>query len=329
MNGSRTSNDAVVDMALRYYRYRSYSKLLSGKIMYNMMFEKGCSNSYGYETAMYRMGGNVVRCDNVAQNLQHETVSDILKRLVGYADIFVVNHDDKQQIHDAKESMVSPIVHGGMTDYYTHAMTDLMTIKMYCDMDRPCRICFIGDVSGNDGISYLFYILSQYSNIVIEICAYPTCDTAKYPNIPIGTFRDRINEFDVVYCVPLSNISKCDYHTSLGSNEITEKMLDPYTLTMDDVHRMKPTTIIMHPLPNTRELVKEVDNDERSVYFIQSTNAIYVQMAILYLQSIDMSYSYAFKSNVEITDTCKERENKKEKENEELASYREEIRWHY
>jgi len=88
---------------------------------------------------------------------------------------------------------------------------------------------------------------------------------------------------------------------------------------------MKLTAIIMHPLPNTRELVKEVDNDERSVYFIQSTNAIYVQMAILYLQSIDMGYSYTFKTNAKTTNTCKE----KEKEKEELASYREEIRWHY
>ena len=327
MNNSRNPNDAVVDLALRYYRCRSYSKLLSGKIMYNMMFEKGCSNSYGYETAMYRMGGNVVRCDNVAQNLQHETVTDVLTRLTGYADIFVVNHDDKQQIHDAKESVVSPVIHGGMTDYYTHAMTDLMTIKMYCDMTRPCRVCFIGDISGNNSTSYLFYILSQYPNIVIEMCAYPTCETSKYPNMQIGMFRDRIDEFDIIYCVPLSNSSKCDYRTSLGSDEITEKMLEPYTLTMDDVHRMKPTAIIMHPLPNTRELVKEVDNDERSVYFIQSTNAIYVQMAILYLQSIDMGYSYIFKSNAKTTNTCKEKE--KEKEKEELASYREEIRWHY
>jgi aspartate carbamoyltransferase catalytic subunit len=44
---------------------------------------------------------------------------------------------------------------------------------------------------------------------------------------------------------------------------------------------MKPTAMILHPLPRTVELDKTVDSDPRAFYFRQAANGLFVRMALL------------------------------------------------
>jgi len=44
---------------------------------------------------------------------------------------------------------------------------------------------------------------------------------------------------------------------------------------------MKPSAMILHPLPRTVELDKTVDSDPRALYFRQAINGLYVRMALL------------------------------------------------
>jgi hypothetical protein len=56
---------------------------------------------------------------------------------------------------------------------------------------------------------------------------------------------------------------------------------DTYHITSAFLKSMKPTMILMHPLPRTSELSSDVDHNPRCVYFKQFRNGLYMHMAIL------------------------------------------------
>ncbi len=56
-----------------------------------------------------------------------------------------------------------------------------------------------------------------------------------------------------------------------------------YILTPELVGRMKPDSIIMHPLPRVDEIPPEVDSAPQARYFEQAQNGLYIRMALLYL----------------------------------------------
>ena len=47
------------------------------------------------------------------------------------------------------------------------------------------------------------------------------------------------------------------------------------------VRRMKAKSIIMHPLPRVGEILPEVDNSPKAVYFKQARYGLFIRMALL------------------------------------------------
>jgi len=56
---------------------------------------------------------------------------------------------------------------------------------------------------------------------------------------------------------------------------------DTYHISSTFLKSLKPTMILMHPLPRTSELSSDVDRNPRCVYFKQFRNGMYMRMAIL------------------------------------------------
>ena len=54
------------------------------------------------------------------------------------------------------------------------------------------------------------------------------------------------------------------------------------------MRKCKENAIVMHPLPRNHEINKEIDEDDRCIYFEQMKNGVYIRMAILdlYMQFI-------------------------------------------
>ena len=46
---------------------------------------------------------------------------------------------------------------------------------------------------------------------------------------------------------------------------------------------MRPSAVVMHPLPRVDEISTDVDADPRATYFIEMENGMYVRMALLAL----------------------------------------------
>jgi aspartate carbamoyltransferase catalytic subunit len=54
-----------------------------------------------------------------------------------------------------------------------------------------------------------------------------------------------------------------------------------YSITPENLGRMKKTAVIMHPLPRGPEIAPAVDDDPRAVYWRQERNGMWMRVAIL------------------------------------------------
>ena len=59
------------------------------------------------------------------------------------------------------------------------------------------------------------------------------------------------------------------------------RLKDSYILTKEKMALGKDTLRVLHPLPRVNDIAKEVDDDERAVYFKQVQNGVYVRMALI------------------------------------------------
>ena len=261
-------DNQVLDLAIQWKKYGGYERMFAGKMMHTLMFEKSNTISNGYEAAMMRMGGNVVRIDNMRERTKDATMIDTIKWHGASTDILLVNCDNVQTNY---MGVRTPVVYGGASEYYTQAITDFMTIEEKLGEKDQLSVCFIGDILGScDQLTYLRQVLNDFPNVHIVTCAYPGCVSEDFANISIEAFRDQISDFDVVYCVPLHK------------DPDNESPLEPYTITLEDACNMHRSSIIMHPALRTRELDPDIDVTERGAYYIQATNRTYVQLAQLY-----------------------------------------------
>jgi len=72
------------------------------------------------------------------------------------------------------------------------------------------------------------------------------------------------------------------YQTRIRPERVgNRELLRRYAINSTVLPRMKPSAMILHPLPRTVELDKTVDSDPRALYFRQATNGLYVRMALL------------------------------------------------
>jgi len=284
-------DNKVLDLAIQWKKYGGYAGLFAGKIMHTLMFEKSNVVSNGYEAAMASMGGVVVRVDNMKARTKNATMIDTLKWYGASTDIVLVNCDNVQTHY---MGVHTPVVYGGASECYTRAVADFMTIEEKLGEKEQLSVCFIGDILGSCGqLCYLRQVLNDFPNVHIVTCAYPGCESEEFATISIESFRDQISKFDVVYCVPLHNNSKCNFQTYFGTDDKVytrfrsdpslESLLEPYTITLEDACNMHSASIIMHPELRTREIDPDIDVTERGAYYTQAKNRRYVQLAHLYL----------------------------------------------
>ena len=74
----------------------AYLPLLQGKILGNLFFEPSTRTRMSFETAMKRLGGNVVNGDvKTSSVVKGETLFDTIQMVDGYTDIIAMRHADK------------------------------------------------------------------------------------------------------------------------------------------------------------------------------------------------------------------------------------------
>lgn len=256
---------------------------LNGKILATLFYEPSTRTRLSFETAMKRLGGNVIGFTDIKNTsvTKGESLIDTIRVISGYSDIIVIRHPSEGAARLASEYSQVPVINAGdgSNQHPTQTLLDLYTIKREIGKIDGIKIAFIGDLKYGRTVHSLCYALSLFDDVEIHLISP---EELRIPREIIEDLDGKVNiyESDNIYLdgVDVAYMTRIQKERFPDLNEY-QKVKGTYKLTKE--HVVDKDLIIMHPLPRVDEIDVEVDKLPQAKYFKQSFYGIPVRMAIL------------------------------------------------
>ena len=262
---------------------------MKGKILASLFYEPSTRTRFSFESAMLRLGGSVITTENAREfssAAKGETLEDSIAVINYYADIIVMRHYEMGASERAAKVSGVPIINAGdgPGQHPTQALLDLYTIQRELGHINDLSVAMAGDLKNGRTVRSLAYLLGKYTGITIvfvsprelsideDIKDYLEKHGVKYREVE--DLESVLGEVDVVYQTRIQKERFLDI-------ESYNKHKGKYIITMKQVDMMKPSAIIMHPLPRVDEIGPEVDASPKAAYFKQAKYGLLVRMALL------------------------------------------------
>ncbi|HEY93294.1 MAG TPA: aspartate carbamoyltransferase [Dehalococcoidia bacterium] len=141
------------------------SNVCQGKIMASLFFEPSTRTRLSFETAMHRLGGNVISAIDVnATSLaKGESIADMARVVGSYADIIVIRHPWEGAAKVTADYAGVPVINAGdgSHEHPTQTLCDLYTLKKERQTIKGLRIALCGDLKYGRTIHSLIYALTR------------------------------------------------------------------------------------------------------------------------------------------------------------------------
>jgi ornithine carbamoyltransferase len=272
--------------------------ILKNKTLVNIFFEPSTRTSCSFQTAMIKLGGNIINITEQFSSTQKgESLQDTIKTVTSYGDIIVLRHPQKGAAQIAANVSSIPVINAGdgNGEHPTQALLDIFTIKTelikfnldICSKDRnDIVVTFVGDLKNSRTIHSLIHILCLFPKITFNFInprglemPVEIINKLNWHNIIFieeVKLEEALKTTDVLY---VTRIQKERFETEQEYNTIM--LENKYIINNKILQHAKEKMIIMHPLPRVNEIHVDVDRDPRAVYFEQVKNGVYMRMAIL------------------------------------------------
>jgi aspartate carbamoyltransferase catalytic subunit len=262
---------------------------MAGYTLATIFYEPSTRTRLSFETAMHRLGGNVVSTENAREfssAIKGESVEDTIRIVEGYADAIVIRHYEQGSAHRAATVASVPILNAGdgPGEHPSQALLDLYTIRHELGRIDGLRVALVGDLRFGRTARSLARLLRQTEGtelIFVSPPSIPMGDDIRAELDQAGVpFRDApdldavLPNVDVVY---QTRVQKERFTT----REEYEAARGQYVIDAEAMRRLNPDAILMHPLPRVDEITVDVDTDPRAAYFRQAHNGVFVRMALL------------------------------------------------
>ncbi len=261
--------------------------LLQGKLLANMFFEPSTRTRMSFETAMKRLGGDVVNLGDVKSSsaVKGETLYDTMRMVDGYCDIAALRHPRQGAAQYAADACEIPIMNGGdgAGHHPTQTLLDLFTIRQAHGRLDGLTVALVGDLRYGRTVHSLSHALARFDCELIfispnqlsmptDIVSDLTESGAKITET--DDLYSAIPEVDVIY---MTRIQK----ERFPDDDEYEKVAGIYKLTAADLTAAKGEMIVMHPLPRVDEISPDVDASRHARYFEQAFNGVVARMALM------------------------------------------------
>ena len=261
--------------------------LLQGRILGNLFFEPSTRTRMSFETAMKRLGGEVVNLGDIKNSsvVKGETLFDTIQMVDGYTDIIAMRHPRQGAAQYAQDSARVPIMNGGdgAGHHPTQTMLDLFTIRQAHGTLEGLKVVLAGDLRYGRTVHSLSHALTRFGCELI----FASPELLKMPAEIVSDLREHganvvetedllgsINDADVVYMTRIQKERFAD------EDEYT-RCAGAYKLHADNLADVKSEMIIMHPLPRVDEIHASVDSTRHACYFNQAFNGVVARMALI------------------------------------------------
>ncbi|MDN5352892.1 MAG: aspartate carbamoyltransferase catalytic subunit [Clostridiales bacterium] len=268
---------------------KDYAKVCEGKILASLFFEPSTRTKFSFDSAMYRLGGNVIGFSDAETTSakKGESLADTIRVMGYYADIVVMRHPKEGAPKLASQYSSVPIINGGDGGHQhpTQTLTDLITIQKYKGRIDGHNVAFCGDLKYGRTVHSLirtlarfgskkFYLVSPEELQLPDSLKRQLIERYGVELVEVHFIEEVIEEIDILYMTRIQKerfFNEADYL----------KLKDSFKLTRDKLKPAKPDMIVMHPLPRVNEIGYDVDEDPRAIYFEQSQLGVYIRMALI------------------------------------------------
>lgn len=260
--------------------------LLEGKVLGNLFFENSTRTRLSFETAMKRLGGEVLNLSEVGSSVKKgETLYDTMQMIEGYADIAVIRHPRQGAAQYAADAVEIPILNAGdgAGNHPTQTLLDLFTIRQGHGTVEGLRVVLVGDLRYGRTVHSLSRALSRFG-------ASLTLVSPESLMMPQEIVRDLKSDgcdvsetSDLISTLPSADVV---YMTRIQRERFPdeaeyEKVAGIYTLNSQDLTSSHSNMMIMHPLPRVNEIHASIDSTSHAWYFKQAFNGVPTRMALL------------------------------------------------
>lgn len=283
------SIDKVINILNDAYQYKikkSIKHTNNSLEPYNigiLFFEPSTRTMMSFQSAINRCNGKFIQYfEDSSSEKKGESFHDTIKTFEQYCDLLIIRHPDHNIFKNILKYTSIPLINAGdgSTEHPSQALLDLFTIQEHYNDKDFKSILFVGDLKHSRTINSLIKLLKQiypelkYYFLSPELLHY---DELLENSTVISSYDDCIYNIDVIY---MTRIQYERFNTD-KSKEYWQNEIKKIEMTPEQMNKMKPTSILMHPLPRNEELSVLCDSNSRSKYFQQMENGVYVRMALL------------------------------------------------
>ncbi len=260
---------------------------MNGKVMGALFFEPSTRTQLSFETAMKRLGGEVITMSGTkGTSLEKgETLSDTVKIINQYSDIIVMRHPMEGAAKYVSECVDIPVVNAGdgANQHPTQSLLDLYSIYKTQDSMKNLKVCMLGDLRYGRTVHSLSFALGEFnpefyfvSPDILQMPKYilDELDQLKIKYTQTQNLDKIVKDLDILYVTRIQKERFTD-------PQDYEKVKSSYVITPEILKGVKKKFKILHPLPRVDEISVEVDNLDCAYYFQQAKNGVYMRQAII------------------------------------------------
>lgn len=267
---------------------RKKSSMLNGYMMASLFFEPSTRTRLSFETAMKRLGGEVIGfAEALTTSVKKgESLADTIRTAESYCDVIVMRHPKEGSARMAAEFAEVPVINGGdgAGHHPTQCLLDLFTIRREKGKIEGNKVALLGDLKYGRTVHSLAYALALFGVDMVFI-APPSLQMPKEVieeckelgvSLSMKNSIEDLSDIDVLYVTRIQKERFPDPEEYL-------KVAGSYRIDLKVLENVKDDMIIMHPLPRVYEISPEVDETKHAAYFRQAFNGVPVRMALLAL----------------------------------------------
>lgn len=265
------------------------SRLLTGRRMFGLFFQPSTRTRVSFESAMTSLGGTFSAIDLGGEGETDEPLEDRVRVLGSYGyDFLLIRHHEEGAARRAAAASPVPVINAGDGDgqHPTQALLDAYTIRHELGRLEDMEVALVGDLTYERSVNSLAELLAKLPGVRLRFVSPSTLRLRPAIRERLAAAGARFEELeDLSEVVATADVV---YITRAHSERMAmAQRFDPvgrrYAVDAEVLGRMKPSAIVLHPLPRGAELPLGVEADPRVACFRQAENGVYVRMALLTL----------------------------------------------
>lgn len=261
---------------------------LRGKILASLFYEPSTRTRLSFESAMMRLGGNVLSMENASQSssaTKGETIEDTTRIVDNYADIIILRHPEQGAAERAAKVSEVPVINAGdgTGQHPTQALLDLYTIQREQGRIDGVHLALVGNLKYYRSARSLAYLLGKFDDVKLTLVSAP--ELRMRDDIKTYLTKHNVKFEETSDLATAMRSADVVYQTRMQKEWMTEdeyaRLKDQFIITRPMTDAMKKDAILIHPLPRAGEIEIEVDDSPHAVYFKQAGYGVLVRMALL------------------------------------------------